>query len=71
MKNTVKQFLNDVFGEVRTIVKNDEIWFCASDIAKALGDREANRITRILDDEDRVTHIVGTAFGDKEMSFVL
>ena len=70
MKNTVKQFLNDVFGEVRTIVKNDEIWFCASDIAKALGDREANRITRILDDEDRVTHIVGTAFGDKEMSFI-
>lgn len=70
MKNTVKQFLNDVFGEVRTVIKDDEIWFCASDVAKCLGDREANRITRILDDEDRSTHIVGTAFGEKEMTFI-
>ena len=42
MKNTVKQFLNDVFGEVRTVIKDDEIWFCASDVAKCLGDREVS-----------------------------
>lgn len=69
-ENTVKQFLNEVFGEVRVVSKEEQIWFCASDIAKALGDRDANKITRILEDEDRSTHNVGTAFGIKEMTFI-
>lgn len=68
--NNVEKFLSEVFGEVRAIKEGESIWFCASDVAKALGDREANRITRILDDEDKYTHNVGTAFGVKEMTFI-
>ena len=68
--NNVEKFLSEVFGEVRVIKEGEAIWFCASDVAKALGDREANRITRILDDEDKYTHNVRTAFGVKEMTFI-
>ena len=30
-------FENEEFGQVRTIVENDEVLFCGADVAKALG----------------------------------
>lgn len=37
-ENKIQQFLNDNFGEVRAITKEDKsIWFIATDIAKILG----------------------------------
>lgn len=35
--NELKIFSNQEFGDVRTIVEDDKILFCASDVAKALG----------------------------------
>lgn len=35
--NNLEIFKNSNFGEVRTIVENDEILFCAIDVARALG----------------------------------
>lgn len=69
-ENTVKQFLNEVFGEVRAISKDEQIWFCASDIAKALGDRDANAIIRILDEEEKDTHVVSTLGGKQNLAFI-
>lgn len=37
MNNTVREFLSEVFGEVRAIKDGDDLWFCGFDIAKALG----------------------------------
>ena len=68
--NTVKEFLSEVFGKVRVITKDGEILFCASDIAKILGDRDALNLTRGLDDEEKSTHIVSTLGGNQEMLFI-
>ena len=39
MDNTIKTFVNEEFGSVRTIEENGKILFCGSDVAKALGYR--------------------------------
>lgn len=53
--NKVKEFLNDMFGEVRTINIDGQLWFVADDVAKCLEDRDVNKIVRVLDDEDKDT----------------
>ena len=42
----------------------------AADLAKALGYRDAEKLTRTLDDDERGTQIVGTPGGDQEMTVV-
>lgn len=44
--------------EVRTLVLDDEVWFVASDVAKALNYRNADDMTRMLDDDEAGAHIV-------------
>lgn len=56
--------------EVRTIEENDLIWFVASDVAKALCYRDAEKMSRILDDDEKATHIVGTIRGDQVMTTI-
>lgn len=34
--NELKIFSNEEFGEIRTVIVDDEPWFVASDICKAL-----------------------------------
>ena len=55
------QTLSNVFRgtTIRTIIKDDgELWFVASDIAKALSFRNAKDMTRMLNDDEADTHIV-------------
>lgn len=43
----LRAFENPEFGSVRTIVENDKVLFCASDVAKALGyAKPGNAISR-------------------------
>lgn len=42
MSNTLEIFKNDEFGEVRTLLIEDKPYFCASDVAKALGYAKPN-----------------------------
>ena len=42
MNNNVEKFLSEVFGEVRAINKDGEIWFVAKDICLALEYSESN-----------------------------
>lgn len=37
MDNNLQIFKNEEFGEARTIEENGQIYFCGSDVAKALG----------------------------------
>lgn len=37
MDNQLQIFKNEKFGEVRMIEENGQIYFCGSDVAKALG----------------------------------
>lgn len=41
------------FGKLRATQIDCEVWFAATDVAKALGYRDANQITRALDDDEK------------------
>lgn len=45
-------FSSERFGRLRTTQIDCEVWFAATDVAKALGYRDANQITRALDDDE-------------------
>ena len=48
-------FKNSEFGEVRTVIIENEPWFVAKDVADALQYSETNAMTRRLDDEDVIS----------------
>ena len=68
--NELQIFNNEEFGEIRTITKDGEPWFVASDIAKALGYRMASDMTRRIDEEDKGYTKVRTHGGEQEMSII-
>lgn len=68
--SSLQIFSNSEFGEIRTITKDGEPWFVASDIAKALGYRMASDMTRRIDEEDKGYTKVRTPGGEQEMSII-
>lgn len=46
-------FSSERFGRLRATQIGCEVWFAATDVAKALGYRDANQITRALDDDEK------------------
>ena len=66
--NELQVFNNANFGEVRTIVKDNEPWFVAADVCRALElDRTA---TRRLDDDEKDVHSTHTLGGDQEITII-
>lgn len=64
-------FESSEFGKLRvTQDENGEPWFVASDIAKALGYRDAEKMTRRLDDDEKDTRSVGTPGGEQQMTVI-
>ena len=63
-------FNNDLFGEIRVGLIDNEPWFVASDVAKALGYRMASDMTRRIDEEDKGYTKVRTHGGEQEMSII-
>lgn len=57
-------------AEVRTVTIDGEPGFIAADVAKILGFQDAYYLTRGLDDDEKVPHIVGTPGGDQEMTVI-
>ncbi len=41
--NEMQMFKNDLFGEVRTVMKGAEPWFSSTDVCQALGFYETAR----------------------------
>lgn len=59
MDNSLQVFNSPEFGQVRTLVKNDEIWFVGRDIAIALGyAKPENAIANHVDAEDKTTTLI-------------
>lgn len=52
--NELKIFNNPEFGQVRTIVKDDEIWFVGKDVAEALGYTKPDAMYRVIDNMDKL-----------------
>ncbi|MDJ0461997.1 Bro-N domain-containing protein [Streptomyces sp. H27-C3] len=57
-------------AEVRTLTRDGEPWFVASDVARVLGYRDAEKMIRNLDADEMGTHIVGTHGGDQRVSVI-
>lgn len=51
--NELQIFTNDAFGEVRTVLKDNEPWFVAADVCRALEIEPT--ATRRLDDDEKIT----------------
>ena len=52
--NELTIFKNEEFGEIRTVMIDDELWFVGKDVASVLGYQNSNRdINRHVDEDDR------------------
>ena len=51
--NDLKIFNNEEFGEIRTVVVNEEPMFCLTDICKALEMSNPTMVAQRLDDDER------------------
>lgn len=65
--NQIEVFKNNEFGEIRTVIVNDEPMFCLSDICKALEISNPTMVTQRLDDDERTKLDLGRA---GEVNFV-
>lgn len=61
MTSDIRVFKNNGFGSIRVFEENGEVWFVASDVAKALGYREAEKMTRYLSKDERGTRKAGSS----------
>lgn len=55
---------------VRIVTIDDQVWFVASDIAKALDYADATHMTRVLDEDEQGLHIVETPSGEQQMIII-
>ena len=62
--NDLKIFNNEEFGEVRTVVVNDEPMFCLIDICKALEIKNATDVAKRLDEDELTRLNLGSRAGE-------
>ncbi len=66
--NSLQIFKNDLFGEVRTMLIDDEPWFLGKDIATALGYKDTDQaIRKHVDDDDKVSRQID---GSRNMTII-
>lgn len=69
--NQMKVFNHEQLGQIRCFMTNDgKVFFLANDVAKGLGFRDANSMTRTLDDDEKDTQIVRTPGGEQKMTVI-
>lgn len=68
--NNIAIFEKEEFGQVRTVMKGDEVWFVAADVCKALDVGETHVALRRLDEDEKDRFSTPTPGGVQEMSVV-
>lgn len=71
--NEMQVFENPTFGPLRTMEQNDEPWFVAADVCKALEIGNPTQALSRLDDDEKFTTLISNesaASGKSHMSFV-
>lgn len=68
--NDIKIFENNQFGEIRTLKKDEEIWFVAGDVANILDFRDAYTAARSVADEDKKLHKLRVAGQNREVTLI-
>lgn len=51
-------FNSNEFGEIRTVIRNNEPWFVAKDIADKLGYAQTSNMMKRIDEEDSISSIL-------------
>ena len=68
MDNKVQVFNSDVFGEIRTVTIDDEVWFVGKDIAEKLGYKDTHSAIRThIDEDDKGVAEIPTPYGKQKM----
>lgn len=69
--NQMQIFKNEEFGQVRTVLIDDEVWFVGKDVAMALGyKRTADAVRMRVDDIDRRVDKISTPKGEQNLVLV-
>lgn len=69
--NELTVFKNDSFGEIRTIVIDEEPWFVGKDVAAALGySNPRDALSKHVDDEDKGVAKHDTLGGTQDMTII-
>lgn len=69
-RNRAPQVFSFESSNVRTLDLDGEIWFVASDIADALGYRDAPNLVRNLDEDEKGTQAVSTPGGRQSVTVI-
>ena len=71
VNNQMQIFSNDIFGNIRTTIINNEPWFVGKDITNILGYQNGSRdINRHVDDEDKLTERIVMSGQNREVTFI-
>ena len=65
--NQLQIFSHEQFGQVRTVILNDEIWFVAADVCRALELSDTHKAVDRLDDDEKGTNSIPTLGGPQDM----
>ena len=68
--NEIRAFSSDQFGEVRTVTIDDEPWFVAADVCRALEISDTHKATDRLDADEKGQSSIPTLGGQQEMLVV-
>lgn len=70
MKNELKVFKNEQFGEVRSLEQNGEVLFVAADVCKALDIKNHRDAVKRLDDDEKGVALTDTLGGKQNLNVV-
>ena len=69
--NDLKIFSNEKFGSIRTVIKDNEPWFVAADVCKALEiGNTSDALKRLDEDEKAIVSIEGISKGNDNANIV-
>ena len=69
--NNLQIFSNEEFGQVRTVMLNDEVWFVGKDVAAILGCSNTRKaLTDHVDKEDKGVTKCYTPGGTQQMTII-
>lgn len=70
MANEIQVFNNDTFGNLRTIIKDDEIWFVAKDVCDALELGNSRQALVRLEDDEKADVILNDGSQNRRMNII-
>lgn len=69
--DNIELFKNESFGEIRTLLIEDEVWFVGKDVAEALGYSNPQKAIRThVDNEDKGVNEMDTPGGKQEITII-